>query len=409
MFLCFHDKNFGIFEFLIDTSQKIRHTTAASHARHSDASDSSNSISDYICRLIGYSMEHVKRIEDILLEYLQHPDLSRENYVVLVAFLYLLQCTFDRRRLMLLDIFLANGKMDEAYRLISDRLLDCQDRDISRLEEIDSNLQHDEISDLSTWFKMQAIDLNLHEVILTRAEDRRQQTGYRCLHTFITGPNSELFMVRKRMDKLCSYPWVGCGNTVDTLLRQQGSQADVDALYFARYSYNIARSDYRAAGETMLIYLYNYIEANARHGNFTTVENLKKQQNTCLAAINAYNLIDEKFAYWIPPSQWNKKRAMFHLGEKHEWGVTKITRFPNGTNQGWEVNQVNNGEASESQRQGEGKQDEEIIDDNWRFPSGCISLEVLKKFYVLLRCRFVHAVELLSFRMILGPWQNQVG
>eukprot|EP00960_Hanusia_phi_P051497 760845-Hanusia_phi.AAC.3 len=387
LFFCFHDKNFGIFEFLIDTSQKIRHTAASSHAKYADASDSSDSISDYICRLIGYSMEHVKRIEDIIVEYVQLPDLSRENYVVLVAFLYLLQCTYDRRRIMLLDILLANGKMDEAYCLISDRLVDCQDRDIARLEEIDSNLQQDEVADVSAWFKMRAIDLNLHETILSRAEDRRQQTGYRCLHTFITGPNSELFMVRKRMDKLCCYPWVGCGHTVDTLLRQQGSQADVDALYFARYSYNIARSDYRAAGETMLIYLYNSIEANARHGNFTTVEDLKKQQNTCLAAINAYNLIDEKFAYWIPPSQWNKKRTIFPQGGMHEWEVTKITKLPNGTNQGWEVNQVNGGEVSESQGPVDGKEDEECIDDNWRFPSGCISLQVLKKFYVLLRCR----------------------
>ncbi len=77
-----------------------------------------------------------------------------------------------------------------------------------------------------------------------------------------------------------------------------------------------ARSDYRTAAETMVIYCYNLVTRNAQDGDHVPIHVLRKQCSSCLTAINSYSLIEEKFAFWTHPQTTKsdkRKRALSPL------------------------------------------------------------------------------------------------
>jgi hypothetical protein len=75
-----------------------------------------------------------------------------------------------------------------------------------------------------------------------------------------------------------------------------------DRLYLFRYAFNIARSDYRSAGETMGTYCYNLAshvrDAEPSSRPLAALKTLRDQADICLASINAYSLIDEQLAFF---------------------------------------------------------------------------------------------------------------
>jgi hypothetical protein len=109
-----------------------------------------------------------------------------------------------------------------------------------------------------------------------------------------------------------SYPWIDCSHTVDTLLRERCETHEaLEQAYHVRYAFNIARSDYRAAGGAMMTYWFNLIKAKLegsgvggdmmREGEvLVELKVLQEQAHACLAAINCYSLIDPRHAYWVP-------------------------------------------------------------------------------------------------------------
>jgi hypothetical protein len=55
--------------------------------------------------------------------------------------------------------------------------------------------------------------------IQERLELRARKEAYKCLEEFVSDPRSTKKYLRP--DKLCSFPWLNCSHTVDTLLRER--------------------------------------------------------------------------------------------------------------------------------------------------------------------------------------------
>uniref|UniRef100_A0A7S0W812 Nucleoporin Nup120/160 beta-propeller domain-containing protein n=1 Tax=Hemiselmis tepida TaxID=464990 RepID=A0A7S0W812_9CRYP len=154
---------------------------------------------------------------------------SPDELCALEAAAALAETSQDRLRLALAQQLVGIGHFDEAYNLCAPRFQFCNDLDIERLERLDSELPADDLQDVSMRLMPGAED-----AVASLRDRRRQQNAYRCLRTFVSSPQ-----FRKQLHRLCSYPWVGCGNTVDTLLRQlndvPGDQLDIDTSYQARF------------------------------------------------------------------------------------------------------------------------------------------------------------------------------
>jgi hypothetical protein len=146
------------------------------------------------------------------------------------ASLYLTTCTHERLRLASVHQLTSIERFDQAYNLCSSQFLACKDIEVERLEALDASLPMDDIDDCLLVLMPPPGDEGAVE---ERRRAREKQCGYRCLRTFICAP-----LFRKQLRRLCAYPWVGCGNTVDSLLRQlndvPGDQSDIDSSYHTR-------------------------------------------------------------------------------------------------------------------------------------------------------------------------------
>ena len=102
------------------------------------------------------------------------------------------------------------------------------------------------------------VNSDLKRDIQDKLDLLERKEAYRCLEGFVSSP-----ALQARPDKLCSYPWISCSHTVDTLLRERCEIKErLDEAYHVRYAFNIARSDYRTAGDTMMTYWFNLVSAN---------------------------------------------------------------------------------------------------------------------------------------------------
>ena len=266
---------------------------------------------------------------------------------------YLMTAARHFVRVSWLAMYTDCGLFDEAYDLIAESISACGDDDINKMRmamEADSG---DEYRDVVQWLTAySSMDLaSYHQSELKMGIERKlkvlaRKEAYRCLEGFVSAQG-----LQARPDKLCSYPWVNCSHTVDTLLRERcESKEHLEEAYNVRYAFNIARSDYRTAADTMMTYWFNFVDANFRGDSdgagiggmpdngqrVVDLGVLLTQANSCLAAINCYSLLEARFAYWIPPTaaimpeqaEDSKKRHADGMAVDGDWLAAARMRTP---------------------------------------------------------------------------------
>lgn len=109
-------------------------------------------------------------------------------------------------------------------------------------------------------------------------------------------------------------------------------QESLEEAYHARYAFNVARSDYRAAAGAMMTYWFNLIKAQLEGSGagvgllqegevLVELRVLRQQAHACLAAINCYSLVDQRYAYWIPDrSETPRLSDRTMTGGKRDYG-----------------------------------------------------------------------------------------
>ncbi len=128
---------------------------------------------------------------------------------------------------------------DLAYSLIADRIKDCCDLNIEKLrKQHEGDLEREVRFVERVWIWCSALhgsgsDFG-HETesIHSFLHRRRKQNAYLLLRTFIDKLHSKLLLHR-----VCAYPWVGCSQTVDSLLEKLcdvPGQGQIEAAYRAR-------------------------------------------------------------------------------------------------------------------------------------------------------------------------------
>jgi len=283
------------------------------------------------CALMHLATESLRDLEARLDGIEQHYHLERypdaECVFAIDCLRYLIAASQHYLRVSWLSMYTDCGMFDEAYDLVAEPIALCNDDDISKMREV---LQEggDEYRDVERWLdNYSAMDVDTYnsqpkagglewavsqKSIQDKLHLRSRKEAYRCLEGFVSAPG-----LQSQPDKLCSYPWVNCSHTVDTLLRERcehlqettSNNQNLQDSYNVRYAFNIARSDYRTAGDTMMTYCFNLVTANM-HAPAGVPESgerlvdlnvLQQQAYFSLAAINCYSLIDERFAFWILP------------------------------------------------------------------------------------------------------------
>lgn len=308
-----------------------------------------NGAIECFCALMPVAMESLRDLEARLEEIeVQHHEQGYQNDAECVfavdCLRYLITTAQHYLRVSWLTMYTDCELFDEAYDLIAEPISLCKDDDISKMRQV---LEEgvDEYGDVEHWLNSySSMDIEgynnstLKQDIQEKLDLRSRKEAYRCLEGFVSAQR-----LQSRPDKLCSYPWVNCSHTVDTLLRERCENKEhLDEAYHARYAFNIARSDYRTAGDTMMTYWFNLVVANMQGNNggggssgtmpdggerLVDLNMLQQQANSCLSAINCYSLIDQRFAFWIPPqaalspfagSASNKKRQANTQGSRDE-------------------------------------------------------------------------------------------
>ncbi len=133
----------------------------------------------------------------------------------------------------------AGSPFDLAYSMIADRIKDCCDLNIEKLRkqyEGDSEREMRFVERIWAWCSVlqgSGSDVG-HETESVHAflYKRRKQNAYLLLRTFIDKLHS-----KQLLHRVCAYPWVGCSQTVDSLLEKLcdvPGQVQIDAAYRAR-------------------------------------------------------------------------------------------------------------------------------------------------------------------------------
>ncbi len=294
------------------------------------------------CTLMHLAMDSLHDLRARLESIERHQKQGNPNADCLFAvdcFRYLIAAAEHYLRVSWLTMYTDCGLLDEAYDLIAESIALCSDDDISKVRSEDVSKVHhgevrkedlDEYTEVEQWLdRYVSIDVETYRkkslplqsriaIRICKKEDgpysemhknlrrRSRSQAYKCLEQFVSSE-------KLHPDKLCSYPWINCSHTVDSLLRERcdSNERRIEA-YHVRYAFNVARSDYRTAGDVMMTYWFNTVKINlqggAGNGGIPDVELrvkldvLQEQANAILAAINCYSLIDERFAFWTPPS-----------------------------------------------------------------------------------------------------------
>jgi hypothetical protein len=110
---------------------------------------------------------------------------------------------------------------------------------------------------------------------------------------------------------------------------------------YCRYAFNISRSDYKTAGETMATLCFNLSSRVVdNNSSRVMVPALREQADVCLAAINAYSLIDEQFAFIKLPNAVPlvNQRAKRQVDPSEESSEGRPKHFKTDTStMGWQV------------------------------------------------------------------------
>jgi len=291
---------------------------------------------DSFCALMHLAMDSLSdlkaRLDGIEQQYHDEGYQDAECVFAIDCFRYLIAASQHYLRISWLSMYTDYGMFDEAFDLVAESIAVCNDDDISKMREV---LQEggDEYRDVERWLdNYSSMDVDTYNsqpkagclewAVSRKSIDdklhlRSRKEAYRCLEVFVSALGLQV-----RPDKLCSYPWINCSHTVDTLLRERcehlqettSNNENLQDSYNVRYAFNIARSDYRTAGDTMMTYCFNLVTANMQGGvgggsmgvpesgeRLVDLNVLKQQAYFCLAAINCYSLIDERFAFWVLP------------------------------------------------------------------------------------------------------------
>ena len=281
------------------------------------------------CTLMHLAMDSLHdlraRLDSIERQYQKQGNPNAECLFAVDCFRYLIVAAEHYLRVSWLTMYTDCGLLDEAYDLIAESIALCSDDDISKVRSEDiSKVRREEVrkegfdeyTEVEQWldgyFSMDVETYNRNHKPKGEMQEnlrlRSRSQAYKCLEQFVSAKK-----LQAQPDKLCSYPWINCSHTVDTLLRERcESKERLIEAYHVRYAFNVARSDYRTAGDVMMTYWFNNVTVNlqggAGIGGIPEVELrvkldvLQEQANAILAAINCYSLIDERFAFWIPPS-----------------------------------------------------------------------------------------------------------
>ena len=126
---------------------------------------------------------------------------------------------------------------DIAYSLIADKIKDCRDADMAKLRKQgeDDDLRIDGVERICAWCKAMQTTVDPEQemnTVLSFLIKRRKHTSYQLLRCFLAQLQS-----RRVLHRVCAYPWIGCGQTVDSFLKalcDVPGRDQIDAAYRAR-------------------------------------------------------------------------------------------------------------------------------------------------------------------------------
>jgi hypothetical protein len=168
---------------------------------------------------------------------------------------------------------------------------------------------------------------------------------------------------------------------------------------YCRYAFNISRSDYNTAGETMGTLCFNLGSRVDDNSSRVVVPTLRKQADACLSAINAYSLIDEQFAFFKLPNAGSHvhQRAKRQIDPSEESSEGRPKHFKTDTStMGWQVTTAPDSlDTSFFRAEGNARSQNVLGASTLRYSSGeasnvsqnekVVTLEMLRKHYSLLR------------------------
>jgi hypothetical protein len=226
LFFLLHDEKSGIFKFISDSIDRTKLSGSATNFE----------ISSNDLRLIELgSLRKLAAMTTRLRKYTQY-QLPMDVLVKLTALAH------DRVVANIVSHYCKQNPFSEvafdiAYSLIADKIKDCRDVDMETLRKQgeDADLRADEVEKIYIWCSAERNGIDFEQernVVSSLLVKRRRHSSYQLLRCFLTQLHT-----RRILHRVCSYPWIGCGQTVDSFLKELcdvPGQDQIDAAYRAR-------------------------------------------------------------------------------------------------------------------------------------------------------------------------------